>query len=233
MEPSTLVLGVLWYGAFIVSIVLHEGAHALVAYKLGDPTAFRGGQVTLDPRPHIRREPVGTIIMPILSFIFTNHQFMIGWAHAPYDPHWAERYPRRKALMALAGPMANLLTVIVVGVLMRVGLATGYFVLPEIEEIGFASVVAGTEAVGSYGVATLLSILFGLNLILFVLNMLPLPPLDGSSVVTLFFSQKAARKIEEFRRDRMFSLLGIIVAWRVAGSIFWPAFLWSLSILYA
>ena len=233
MEPSTLVLGVLWYGAFIVSIVLHEGAHALVAYKLGDPTAFRGGQVTLDPRPHMQREPVGTIIMPILSFIFTNHQFMIGWAHAPYDPHWAEQYPRRKALMALAGPMANLLTVIVVGVLMRVGLATGYFVLPEIEEIGFASVVAGTEAVGSYGVATLLSILFGLNLILFVLNMLPLPPLDGSSVVTLFFSQKAARKIEEFRRDRMFSLLGIIVAWRFAGSIFWTAFLWSLSILYA
>ena len=99
MEPSTLVLGDLRNGAFIVSIVLHEGAHALVAYKLGDPTAFRGGQVTLDPRPHIRREPVGTIIMPILSFIFTNHQFMIGWAHAPYDPHWAEQYPRRKALM--------------------------------------------------------------------------------------------------------------------------------------
>jgi Zn-dependent protease len=63
-----LAEGFLWYLAFLFSVVVHEASHALAAFKLGDQTAYNGGQVTLDPLPHIKREPFGTVVMPILSF---------------------------------------------------------------------------------------------------------------------------------------------------------------------
>ena len=61
--------GFLWYLAFHSSVVVHEASHAFAALKLGDKTAYNGGQVTLDPLPHIKREPFGTVAMPILSFL--------------------------------------------------------------------------------------------------------------------------------------------------------------------
>ena len=79
-----------WYAVFIVSLTFHEAAHALAAWKLGDPTAYEAGQVTLNPLPHIEREPMGTILVPILTF------FMMGWASAPYDPYWAIRHPGQR-----------------------------------------------------------------------------------------------------------------------------------------
>ena len=95
----------LWYVAFLFSLTVHEASHALAALKLGDPTAYRGGQVTLNPLPHMRREPFGTIVVPALSYIFAG--WMMGWASAPYDPVWADRHPRRAGWMALAGPASR------------------------------------------------------------------------------------------------------------------------------
>ena len=65
--------GVIWYGIFLFSATAHEAAHARIALHGGDPTAYHGGQVTLDPRPHIRRSPFGMVVMPILSVI------LFGW----------------------------------------------------------------------------------------------------------------------------------------------------------
>src|SRR6476659_583779 len=113
MEPNTLVLGLTWCVAFIFSTTLHEAGHALAALKLGDPTAYEGGQVSLNPWPHIRREPLGMVIVPIASFALNG--WMMGWASAPFDPEWAHRYPKRAALMAAAGPAANLLLVLLSG----------------------------------------------------------------------------------------------------------------------
>jgi len=84
MTPQFLILGVIWYIVFLFSTTCHEGAHALIARIGGDSTAFHGGQVTLNPWPHIRREPFGLVVVPILSY-FVAH-WMIGWASAPYDP---------------------------------------------------------------------------------------------------------------------------------------------------
>src|SRR5260370_9351042 len=100
-----LAYGFVWYVAFLFSTTCHEAAHALVAKVGGDDTAARGGQVSLNPVPHIQREPWGMVLIPILSFIFTRG--MIGWASAPFNPEWERRHPRRAALMALAGPAAN------------------------------------------------------------------------------------------------------------------------------
>ena len=81
-----LMLGFIWYIVFLFSTTCHEGAHALVAKIGGDPTAFSGGQVSLNPWPHIRRSPFGLVVVPIISYIAM--QWMIGWASAPYDPAW-------------------------------------------------------------------------------------------------------------------------------------------------
>ena len=107
LTPDTLILGFAWYLVFIFSTVLHESAHALVSFRLGDTTAYQGGQVSLNPLPHMQREPVGTIFVPILSFVMTGFSWMIGWASAPYDALWAYEYPKRSALMALAGPASR------------------------------------------------------------------------------------------------------------------------------
>ena len=84
-------------GALKPHQLVHEAMHALVAWKGGDPTAYHGGQVSLSPIPHIRREPIGMLVVPLLT-AFTQGWAM-GWASAPYDPVWAERHPKRAALM--------------------------------------------------------------------------------------------------------------------------------------
>ena len=101
MDSQFFSLGVIWYIVFLFSTTCHEGAHALVAKLGGDPTASHGGQVSLNPLPHIQRSPMGLVAVPLLTYILPPH-WMIGWASAPYDPAWQVRYPRRAARMALA-----------------------------------------------------------------------------------------------------------------------------------
>jgi Zn-dependent protease len=228
LDASTLSLGLVWYVAFLFSLTVHEASHALVALRLGDPTAYRGGQVTLNPVPHIRREPFGTVVVPVLSYLFAG--WMMGWASAPYDPRWAERHPRRAGWMALAGPVSNLLLVVLAGIGIRVGIAVGALEIPS--RLGFTSVVAAAGPGVGEGLATFLSILFSLNLVLFLFNLVPVPPLDGSAVLQLVLERETAARWQEFLRQPMMSLVGIIIAWRAIGYVFGPAFAWSLRALY-
>src|SRR3954470_15942475 len=214
MDSNTLVLGVTWFVVFVFSTTLHEAGHALAALKLGDPTAYEGGQVSLNPWPHIRREPIGMLLAPLVSFALSQqHDWMIGWASAPYDPLWAHRYPKRAALMAAAGPAANLLLVIVAGLLIRAGVWSGLFYAPD--TANFTAVTAATEGSWAAGAVTPLSILFSLNLLLFTFNLLPLPPLDGSAILPGFMSDDMARKFHDLLRQPMFSMIGLLAAWRI------------------
>ena len=129
MKPEFIALGFLWYIAFLFSLTCHEASHALVARWGGDLTAAEGGQVTLNPLPHIRREIFGTVIVPILSYVLGG--WMIGWGSAPYDPRWRYQYPRRAAWMALAGPAANLALVLLATLAIRIGIFAGALALPE------------------------------------------------------------------------------------------------------
>jgi Zn-dependent protease len=227
LTPETLQLGLVWYLVFLFSTTLHEAAHALVAHRLGDSTAERGGQVTLNPWPHLRREPFGMVLIPILSFVWSG--WMMGWASAPYDPRWAERYPKRAAAMALAGPAANLSLVLVAFLGIRIGLAGGWLMPPD--TVSFSSIVAASEP-GAAAIASLLSILFTLNLLLCAFNLLPLPPLDGSGVLPMLLPESAARAYREALRQPMVALLGIVLAWRIFGRMFWPLFATALGLLY-
>src|SRR5689334_4133074 len=192
MSSEFLVAGLVWYVVFLLSTTCHEAAHAWVARIGGDSTAAHGGQVSLDPLPHIRREPFGMVVFPILSYLMGG--WMMGWASAPYDPHWAQRYPKRAAWMSLAGPGANFTLAILAGILIHVGLLSGMLSYPD--RISFESVVGGGPAGYSHGVATFLSLLFSLNLLLGVFNLLPIPPMDGFAAVGVFLSEDAARRFQ-------------------------------------
>ncbi len=124
ISPELLALGFIWYVAFLFSTTCHEAAHALAAKLGGDETAFVGGQVTLNPVPHIQREPWGMVIIPILSLIVNRS--IIGWASAPYDPLWERRHPRRAAWMALAGPATNYSLMLIAAIGLRLGWSMGW-----------------------------------------------------------------------------------------------------------
>ncbi|MDZ7359195.1 MAG: site-2 protease family protein [candidate division KSB1 bacterium] len=226
--PENLVMGPMWYVVFLLSLTCHEAAHALAAKWGGDLTAFHAGQVTLNPMPHMRREPFGTIVVPILSFLLSG--WMIGWASAPYDPSWQQRYPRRAAWMALAGPIANFVLVILAALAIWIGIGADFFHRPE--AINFTNVVAPNAQGLPHALATFFSILFSLNLLLATFNLLPVPPLDGNTVAGLFLSEKAALKFAELSHNQAFSLIGLLAAWKIFDVVFRPVFLFALNLLY-
>lgn len=214
---------------FLLSTTCHEAAHAWVAALGGDATAFHGGQVSLDPLPHIRREPFGMVLFPILSYVMGG--WMMGWASAPYDPLWAQRHPKRAAWMSLAGPCANFSLAILAGILIRIGFWTHLLRFPE--SISFTHVIEPASAGVATGVATFLSLLFSLNLLLGVFNLLPIPPLDGFGVMGLFLTENAASRFQAFGWSlRGFTFIGLVIAWQIFDPIFQPIFGFSLRVLY-
>ena len=148
----------------LLSVIIHEVAHGLMAEKLGDPTARRMGRITLNPIPHI--DLWGSIIIP--AFMLITGGFIIGWAKpVPIDPRHFKDPMRDFAVTALAGPVANIGQVLVYSVIYHGALALGapYLVL----------------YIASTGIF--------LNLLLAMFNLLPIPPLDGSRLVAALLPQ--------------------------------------------
>ncbi len=222
-----LALAAVWYAVFIVSLTFHEAAHAFAALKFGDPTAYYQGQVTLDPIPHIRRSPFGMVIVPIVSFILGG--WMIGWASAPYDSYWADSNRRKAALMAMAGPAANLILILLAALIIRTGILLGFFHAPE--QITFSRITAAAPGPAN-AISILISILFSLNLVLLVFNLIPLPPLDGSSILTFFLSDHAARRYNAVIQEPQYRLIGLIIAWNMLDFILRPVHTIALNLLY-
>ncbi|MBN2138320.1 MAG: site-2 protease family protein [Sedimentisphaerales bacterium] len=221
-------LGLMWFGVWIVALTCHEAGHSFAALKLGDPTAYRHGQVSLDPLPHIKREPFGTVILPILSYMFFG--WMLGWASAPYDPYWAQRNRRKAAWMALAGPASNLILVILAGLAIRGGMLLGVFKAPE--TITFEQITEAYTQNWASGVAVFLSIWFSLNVILLVFNLMPLPPLDGSGALVLLLSDSAAERYTRMIQQPGFRIFGLVAAWHLVGLVAGPVRLLAVNILY-
>ncbi len=209
LDPALMAL---WYVAFLLSTTVHEAAHAVAAFLGGDRTAYEQGQASLNPLPHLRREPFGMIVVPLLSFVLMG--WMIGWASAPYDPYWADRHPRRAGLMAMAGPLANLaisgLAILAIYLLVLSGWGT-FPQVPSISQLFQASDPDAPLA----PLATFLSILAVLNALLGAFNLIPVPPLDGASVVAGLGGSGAARAMAAFQRIPMAGFIGLIVAWRL------------------
>jgi Zn-dependent protease len=196
LSPEHLTLGFIYYVVFLFSTTCHEAAHALVGKLGGDETAALGGQVTLNPIPHIRRAPFGMVVMPLLSFFFYGG--MIGWASAPYDPLWERRYPHRAARMALAGPAANFTLMILGAIALRIGSAF---------HLLHGNPVTGTPSF----VAMVLFVVVTLNLLLGTFNLLPVPPLDGSTGIMLLMSENRAQGYLDWLRGNSFAMAGLLV----------------------
>lgn len=227
---SGIANGLALYIVFLVSTTLHEASHAWAAHKGGDSTARDGGQVTLDPIPHIKREPFGMVALPLICVVLIG--WPLGYASTPYDPRWAERHPERSAWMSVAGPGANLLLALLAGILINVGLFAGVFEAPN--NIGFADVtVAASGGVIWHVAAYVLGAFFALNLLLLVFNLLPFPPLDGSGGLILLLPEKAVPAYQRFVSSNPYlGWIGIFIAWQVFDLVFDPVFTQSLNLLY-
>ncbi len=217
MDSEILAIAVINYIVFLFSVVCHEAAHAVVGMWGGDKTAYWNGQVTLSPWPHVRQEPFGLGLLPIISLFAamqTGGYGIIGFASAPYDPLWAVRHPKRAAWMALAGPAANLLLALLAVLLMKVGAVTGFLAARP----GFSDDPSGAIAEAA---SIVLMAMFFENLLLCVWNLLPIPPMDGFSALMLFIPDNKAEMLLE-ARARVGMFFPIILL--VVSQFFWTFF---------
>ena len=232
MSHDVFLALVYGFPVFLFSTTVHEAAHAWVALLGGDRTAYLGGQVSLNPIPHIRRSPIGMLVIPLVTSL--TQGWTMGWAAAPYDPTWAHRYPRRAAWMAAAGPAGNLALAAVAFLLLRAGLAYGAFTMPGTASFGHLTDVGPGIARPEWwsAGATLLSVALVLNSMLFAFNLLPVPPLDGSVVITLPLPEDAARRFRALTSSPSAGLIGILVAWKVFPHLAGPLFRFVVRLLY-
>ena len=220
----------LWYVVFLFSLTVHEGSHALAAYWGGDDTAYEGGQVTLNPLPHMQREPMGTLMVPVLSYLLMG--WVMGWASTPYDPDWARRHPRRAGLMSLAGPASNFALAAGALLVLKLLLARGVFLPPV--SVAFHRLVAMPD--GAPAVLTPLAYALSLTLVLNVLlgcfNLLPMPPLDGGGVLEGFLPERAADRYRALAHAPGTRMLGMLAMWVLFSKIVQPLFLVILYVVH-
>lgn len=229
MTPEVIAFGLIWYVVFLFSTTCHESAHAFLAKREGDRTAFDGGQVTLNPFPHIKREPFGMVMFPMVSFPMGG--WMTGWTSAPYDLAWSSRYPHRAAKMTLAGPAANFLLAFAAALVIYLGLWTGAFHAPA--SASFGQIVSAGKPGVTDAAAQIVSLLFSLNVLLGVFDLLPVPPLHGFAAAALLMSEEKAQRFEAVGRGmRNFSYAGLLLSWRIFDGLYDPVFTLALKLLY-
>jgi len=227
MDTPDIALGAIWYLAFLFSTTCHEAAHALAAKWGGDLTAFEGGQVSLNPVPHIQRSPFGMVVIPILSFLIGG--WMIGWASAPYDPSWQRRHPHRSAWMALAGPAANFTLMLLAAGVIRGGIAMGQFAPPD-RILGYSALAVSAAGEQTF-VTAALSIFFVLNLLLGTFNLLPVPPLDGHAGIMVLMPEKLTLRYLDAVHEGSYTMIGLLIAWTAYPYIFAVVFPLGLRLL--
>lgn len=163
-----LEFGLISLVILIFSAILHEIMHGVVAERLGDPTARLLGRITLNPIPHI--DPYMTILLPLMLIVFHSPILIGGAKPVPVDPFNLRDGRRDMAIVSLAGPLTNFFIAIVAAMFLKFG--TVFITDPFITSIIFRIVE--------------------LNLLLAIFNLLPIPPLDGSKVFSLFLPEREA-----------------------------------------
>ena len=196
-----------WAIPVLFAITVHETAHGLMALRLGDPTARMLGRLTLNPIPHI--DPIGTILVPGAMLMLGG--FLFGWAK-PVPITWENlRKPKRDmAWVAAAGPLSNLLMAVFWALFARLGLAIG----------------SGSGELAMYMMYTGVAGIF-INTILMVLNLLPLPPLDGSRVVSALLPGPLSYRYGQLE-PYGFPILIVLLVTGILGKILWPLVIMAL-----
>ncbi len=192
---------IIWAIPIIFAITVHEVAHGWVASQLGDQTAKMLGRLTLNPIKHV--DPIGTIVVPLVMLTLTPYAF--GWAK-PVPVDWRNlHHPKRDmALVAIAGPGANLIMLIFWAILIKV-----CFTIDQSASL-FNIVIFEMAQVGII-----------INIVLIVLNLIPLPPLDGSRVVSSLLPNKLAWYFNRLERWGLAILL-VLIFTGVFGKVLGP-----------
>lgn len=188
----------------LISLVLHENAHAIVANRLGDTTAKDAGRITLNPVKHL--DIVGSLILPVFLFLTSGTAF--GYAKpVPVNRFRLRGQDRGFALVALAGPVSNILIALVAILVLRFGFGT------NLQEVAFGSSqrVLGSSPWSVVGLGPyLLFQTFNLNLFLAAFNLIPIPPLDGSRLLRPFVGAGGVRLLDRIEPYGFVILFGVI-----------------------
>ena len=178
----------------LVSLVLHELAHGWVAWKLGDPTAKLHGRLTLNPLKHL--DTWGTVMLAV-TFLGSGGQFFFGWAKpVPVSPRYFKDPQRGMMLVGAAGPAANFALALVAAGLVWLTYTWSFFA------------------------AQALALAFVLNVVLGVLNLIPIPPLDGSRVVGGFLPRDLYLRWVDLDRYGNYVFMGLLVVMIAAPQVF-------------
>ncbi len=198
-----------WVLPVLFAITVHEAAHGWVASRLGDKTALFLGRLTLNPIKHI--DLVGTIIVPLVCLMAGN--FVFGWAK-PVPIDWRNlKNPRRdSALVAVAGPVSNLLMAFFWGSIAKLGQIVFHQGIPEAIFLVY---------MGTAGIA--------INLLLMILNLIPIPPLDGSRVVSSLLPSRLARVYDSIE-PYGFMILIVLMLSHVLSNILSPPLEWMQTL---
>ncbi|MEY4975089.1 MAG: hypothetical protein RIQ97_284 [Pseudomonadota bacterium] len=190
MDIANLIQTLLIYALPVVlAITLHEAAHALAAQRLGDPTAAMLGRVTLNPLPHI--DPLGTLLLPVLLYLGTSGAFVFGYARPVPVRFDRLRHPKRDMVwVALAGPMANFLQAFLWGVMFYLLVGAG------VQERFFLEMCRA-------GMLT--------NVVMFVFNLFPLPPLDGGRILVGLLPWRPAAMLARVEPWGFFIVMGLVL----------------------
>ena len=189
----------------IFAITLHEAAHGYVARHFGDPTAWQAGRISLNPLRHI--DPVGTLLVPavilITSYVAAGSAMLFGWAKPVPVDFGRLRQPKRDMLwVALAGPATNLFMALVWALLFKLAWLTA----PSL----YSQPLAEMSVIG-----------ININLVLMVLNLLPLPPLDGGRIAVSLLPYRLALPFSRLERWG-FPILLLLMFTGVLGELIWP-----------
>ena len=207
----------------ILAFSVHECAHAWTAMRLGDPTAMMLGRVTLNPLKHL--DPFGSVLFPLISLVYGG--FLVGWAKpTPVTGRNFKHYRRDDILVTLAGPASNLLSATIALILLIV---VKHLLPPGdtsiITAVAIAQHVPGVVTEGLpalFPVALFLYLVIFINLLLFVFNLIPIPPLDGSHILRHFLPYKAQQLYDRMGWVSLIVLL--LVGGRFISALFIPIY---------
>ncbi|MBU3694578.1 MAG: site-2 protease family protein [Rhodocyclaceae bacterium] len=205
----------------LFAITLHEAAHGYAARHFGDTTAAALGRISLNPARHI--DPVGTLLIPILLLALSGGSLLFGWAKPVPVNFSALRRPKQDMLwVAAAGPAANLVQALFWGLALRAGLWIGGDTNPLGLPAGLHALAVPMVLMSAAGIFV--------NVALMVLNLLPLPPLDGGRIVVSLLPGRAAWQFAQLERWG-FLILIVLLATGLLGSLMWPLVAGSVSVL--
>jgi len=204
---------VIFFIALIVAIILHEISHGVVAYGFGDDTAKRAGRLTLNPIPHV--DPFGSIILPVLGAIARVP--VIAWAKpVPVNPAQLRNRRRDMLMVSLAGPATNFVLAAIAALVAR-------WQFHSVQGSFLQGVHGDFFVLGDLPLRVLIPLLFAeVNLFLGIFNFLPIPPLDGASLVERALPERWLPRWYAFRPYGILVLFLLVFSTDILGNLFQP-----------